>query len=76
MMHFASHEVAVLEESYRSGDVIAGKYRLDWEAQEGGMCHVWMAVNEALNLPVAIKFLHRELRCPGVRELSCGVKHA
>ena len=59
------HEVAVLEESYRSGDVIAGKYRLDWEAQQGGMCHVWMAVNEALNLPVAIKFLHRELRCPG-----------
>jgi len=65
MMHFASHEVEVLEESYRSGDVIAGKYRLDWEAQQGGMCHVWMAVNEALDLPVAIKFLHRELRCPG-----------
>ena len=64
MIHIAPQEVAILEESYRSGDIIAGKYRLDWEAQEGGMCHVWMAVNEALDLPVAIKFLRRELRCP------------
>src|SRR6185369_798270 len=66
MMLFAPPQVEVPEESYRSGDVIAGKYRLDWEAQQGGMCHVWMAVNEALNLPVAIKFLHRELRCPAL----------
>jgi serine/threonine-protein kinase len=66
MTDVASHEVAVLQESYRSGDVIAGKYRLEWEAQEGGMCHVWMAVNEALDLPVAIKFLRRELRCPAL----------
>lgn len=64
MMHIAPNEVAVVEESYGSGDVIAGKYRLDWEAQQGGMCHVWMAVNEVLDLPVAIKFLRRELRCP------------
>jgi serine/threonine-protein kinase len=59
------------EDGYRPGDVIAGKYRLDWETQEGGMCRVWMAVNAALDLPVAIKFLHRELRCPAlVRSLQ------
>jgi serine/threonine-protein kinase len=51
-------------EGFRAGDVIAGKYRLDWETREGGMCRVWMGVNTALDLPVAIKFLRTELRCP------------
>jgi serine/threonine-protein kinase len=52
------------EESYRAGDLIGGKYRLDEETREGGMCRVWMGVNAVLNLPVAIKFIHPKLRCP------------
>jgi serine/threonine-protein kinase len=71
MGQIARLRVAGGEDGYRPGDVIAGKYRLDWETQEGGMCRVWMAVNAALDLPVAIKFLHRELRCPAlVRSLQ------
>jgi serine/threonine protein kinase len=63
MMQMVPQKVAVAEDTYHAGDVVAGKYRLDWEASEGGMCRVWMAVNTTLDLPVAIKFLHRELRC-------------
>jgi serine/threonine-protein kinase len=44
--------------------MIAGKYRLDEETREGGMCRVWMGVNAVLDLPVAIKFIHPRLRCP------------
>jgi serine/threonine-protein kinase len=52
------------DEKYRAGDVIAGKYRLDEEVREGGMCQVWMGVNAQLELPVAIKLVHPKLRCP------------
>src|SRR5258706_470817 len=52
MMHFAPHEVEVLEESYRSGDVIAGKYPLAWQAQQNGKCHLCLAVQEALDFGI------------------------
>jgi eukaryotic-like serine/threonine-protein kinase len=63
-MHTQARRAAEPEESFRAGDLIAGKYRLDEETREGGMCRVWMGVNTALDLPVAIKFLHPKLRCP------------
>jgi len=57
-------QAADLDEIYRAGNLIAGKYRLDQEAREGGMCRVWLGVNVLLDLPVAIKCLHPGLRCP------------
>jgi serine/threonine-protein kinase len=63
-MHSHAKQAVDPEKTYRAGDVIAGKYRLDEEMREGGMCRVWMGVNAVLNLPVAIKFIHPKLRCP------------
>ena len=63
-MHTQARRAAEPEESFRAGDLIAGKYRLDEETREGGMCRVWMGVNAVLDLPVAIKFIHPKLRCP------------
>ncbi|MGB0680763.1 MAG: serine/threonine-protein kinase, partial [Polyangiales bacterium] len=37
---------------------IAGKYRLEEKIGEGGMATVWRAIQEPLDRPVAIKFLH------------------
>lgn len=42
---------------YREGGVIAEKYRLIRKVGEGGMGAVWVAHNEALDVPVAIKFI-------------------
>ena len=63
-MHMRAGGAPEPEESFRAGDLIAGKYRLDQETREGGMCRVWMGVNAVLDLPVAIKFIHPKLRCP------------
>jgi serine/threonine-protein kinase len=54
-----------MEPRYGSGDVIAGKYRLEELIGSGGMGVVWGAVNLQLEAPVAIKLLlqreHRDL---------------
>ncbi|MFZ5889562.1 MAG: serine/threonine-protein kinase [Myxococcota bacterium] len=49
------HDRAAL--NYKSGDVIAGKYRLEQLLGEGGMGVVWGAINLQLDAPVAIKLL-------------------
>jgi serine/threonine-protein kinase len=63
-MHTQARRAPEPEDGFRAGDLIGGKYRLDHETKEGGMCRVWMGVNAVLDLPVAIKFLHSRLRCP------------
>ena len=43
----------------RAGDLVGGRYRLEKEIGEGGAGSIWRAIHQALDLPVAIKFLHR-----------------
>ena len=43
--------------SYRAGDVVAGKYRLERVLGEGGMGTVWAARNTALDALVAVKLI-------------------
>src|SRR5262245_41570044 len=46
------------EQAYMPGDVIANKYLLVRQAGEGAMGTVWLALNTAINLRVAIKLIH------------------
>jgi eukaryotic-like serine/threonine-protein kinase len=43
--------------SYRAGDIVAGKYRLERVLGEGGMGTVWAARNTALDALVAVKLI-------------------
>jgi serine/threonine protein kinase len=45
------------------GALLGGKYRLRRLLGEGGMGNVWLADNELLELPVAIKIMRPEVRC-------------
>ena len=45
---------------YVSGDVIAGKYRLERLLGQGAQGSVWLAENLALDAPVAIKIVARD----------------
>jgi len=45
-------------ESYRIGQLIAGRYRLSQTLSEGSMGSVWLARDLVLDLPVAVKLLH------------------
>ncbi|HET6332074.1 MAG TPA: serine/threonine-protein kinase [Polyangiales bacterium] len=47
---------------YAAGTLIGGKYRLERMIGEGGMGAVWHASNVHLELPVALKLLHPEMR--------------
>jgi eukaryotic-like serine/threonine-protein kinase len=46
---------------YAPGQMIGQKYRLVRRLGEGGMASVWVALNEALELHVAIKFIRGDL---------------
>jgi serine/threonine-protein kinase len=43
----------------KSGEVVAGKYRLDARLGVGGMGEVWRAVETASGVALALKFMHR-----------------
>ncbi|HEU5150741.1 MAG TPA: serine/threonine-protein kinase [Iamia sp.] len=45
----------------RSGDLLAGRYRLDHPLATGGMARVWEARDEVLDRPVAVKVLLEHL---------------
>jgi serine/threonine-protein kinase len=44
------------------GALVGGKYRLEHLLGEGGMANVWLARNELLDLPVAVKVMRRDIR--------------
>ena len=48
--------------SYRSGDVIAGKYQLNRVLCQGGMGSVWVAYNQALDVQVALKLIRPDVK--------------
>jgi serine/threonine-protein kinase len=45
---------------YRIGQLVAGRYRLSQTLSEGSMGAVWLAKDLVLDLPVAVKLLHRD----------------
>lgn len=47
---------------YSSGELIAGKYRLESLLGEGGMGMVWLARNEALDSRVALKLIRADFQ--------------
>jgi len=53
---------------YAEGTLIAQKYRLVRALCQGGMGAVWLAHNELLDMPVALKLIRHDLRTPGLAE--------
>ena len=52
----------LLLEEYFPGSLIGGKYRLEAVIGRGGMGTVWRATNVVLEMPVAVKLIHPEVR--------------
>ena len=69
-----------LEQGQRVGD----RYRLERRLGSGGMADVWLARDEMLNRPVAVKFLHERFaqdaqfveRFRREAEAAAGLQHA
>ncbi len=53
-----------LTDAYKSGQIIAGKYRLTRVIGRGGMGAVWLAHNMTLDIDVAIKLIRRDRAAP------------
>ena len=53
---------------YEPRQMIGQKYRLVRRLGEGGMASVWIALNEALDMHVAIKFIRGELASPALTD--------
>jgi serine/threonine protein kinase len=49
--------LAALTPGYEPGTLIVGKYRLESQLGDGGMGTVWLARNETLDAPVALKLM-------------------
>ncbi len=56
--------------SFRAGDLVGGKYRLESRLGAGAMGEVWQARHEDLNTLVAIKFAHTDARGDSDRVLE------
>jgi serine/threonine protein kinase len=55
-------EIPLETEECVPGALLGGKYRLERQLGEGGMANVWLARNELLDLPVALKVVRPEIR--------------
>lgn len=53
---------ALETEQCTAGALLGGKYRLVHQVGEGGMANIWLARNEFLDLPVALKIVRPEIR--------------
>ena len=57
----ATRQVPVTTATFRKGEVLAGKYRIEKVLGRGGMGHVFAAMHLDLDQLVAIKVMHKEL---------------
>jgi serine/threonine-protein kinase len=57
----ATRQVPVTTATFRKGEVLAGKYRIEKVLGRGGMGHVFAAMHLDLDQMVAIKVMHKEM---------------
>jgi serine/threonine-protein kinase len=57
------HRIPAKGQPYECGALIVGKYRLEAQLGEGGMGTVWLARNETLDAPVALKLIRSGMQC-------------
>ena len=57
----ATRQVPVTTATFKKGEVLAGKYRIEKVLGRGGMGHVFAAMHLDLDQLVAIKVMHKEM---------------